>query len=144
MTEGLERLIEMLSRSAAATDDAQKRRIAIGNWAAMVGALILARMSENSDLSNEISERDTRLAQLYGPDRHGTARVGEATNSSENPHSRFTMQTRRPPNLRPASISGESLLQNPTFRRRQRVTLKNVAPGDCAQLRGAAPHRTSA
>ncbi|CAN2533698.1 hypothetical+protein [Methylocapsa aurea] len=54
MTEGLERLIEMLSRSAAATDDAQKRRIAIGNWAAMVGALILARMSENSDLSNEI------------------------------------------------------------------------------------------
>ncbi|OAI30592.1 transcriptional regulator [Methylosinus sp. R-45379] len=54
MTAGLERLIEMLSRSAPATDDAQKRRIAIGAWAAMIGALILARMSENSDFSNEI------------------------------------------------------------------------------------------
>lgn len=32
----------------------RKRRAAIGSWAAMVGALILARMSADSELSDEV------------------------------------------------------------------------------------------
>jgi TetR/AcrR family transcriptional repressor of nem operon len=54
MTAGLKRQIESLSRVAPGPDEACKRRAAIGSWAAMVGALILARMSEDSELSDEI------------------------------------------------------------------------------------------
>jgi TetR/AcrR family transcriptional repressor of nem operon len=54
MTAGLRRQIECLSRVAPGEDEAQKRRAAIGSWAAMVGALILARLSDDSGLSNEV------------------------------------------------------------------------------------------
>jgi TetR/AcrR family transcriptional regulator, transcriptional repressor for nem operon len=54
MTAGLERQIEHLSRIAPGADEAHKRRAAIGHCAAMVGALILARMSDNSELSDEV------------------------------------------------------------------------------------------
>lgn len=54
MTAGLKRQIERLSKVAPGTDEAGKRRVAIGSWAAMVGALILARMATDTVLSEEI------------------------------------------------------------------------------------------
>jgi TetR/AcrR family transcriptional repressor of nem operon len=54
MTQGLRRQIERLSRGAAGESEAEKRRAAIGNWAAMVGAMILARMSDDPELSDEV------------------------------------------------------------------------------------------
>jgi TetR/AcrR family transcriptional repressor of nem operon len=57
MTAGLERQIERLSAGAAGADAAEKRRAAIGGWAAMVGAMILARVSNDSALSNEVLDQ---------------------------------------------------------------------------------------
>ncbi|HET6158332.1 MAG TPA: helix-turn-helix domain-containing protein [Dongiaceae bacterium] len=54
MTAGLKHQIERLSRIAPGADQARKRRAAIGSWAAMVGAMILARMSDDSELSDEV------------------------------------------------------------------------------------------
>lgn len=54
MTAGLRQQIELFSRSAPGATDAQKRQAAIGSWAAMVGAVILARMSDDPHLSNEL------------------------------------------------------------------------------------------
>jgi len=54
MTAGLRRQIERLSRSAPGTTDEEKRRAAIGSWAAMVGAVILARLSDDPELSDEV------------------------------------------------------------------------------------------
>jgi len=53
MTAGLKAQIERLSRIAPGTP-AHKRRAAIGSWAAMVGAMILARMSDDAELSDEV------------------------------------------------------------------------------------------
>jgi TetR/AcrR family transcriptional regulator, transcriptional repressor for nem operon len=54
MASSLKRQIELLSRTAPGADKAHKRRATIGTWAAMVGALILARMSDESDFSDEM------------------------------------------------------------------------------------------
>lgn len=54
MTAGLKRRIEGLTQAFHASDEALGRRAAIGSLAAMVGALILARASDDVDLSNEI------------------------------------------------------------------------------------------
>jgi TetR/AcrR family transcriptional repressor of nem operon len=54
MTAGLKRQFEDLSRIAHGKDETERRRNAIGNWGAMVGALILARTSNDSQLSDEI------------------------------------------------------------------------------------------
>lgn len=63
MTAGLKRQIERLSKVAPGADEAHRRRAAIGSWVAMVGALILARMSDDSALSDEIlSETGAWLA----------------------------------------------------------------------------------
>jgi TetR/AcrR family transcriptional repressor of nem operon len=59
MTAGLRRQIDRLSRISPCADEAQKRRNAIGTWASMVGAMILARMSDTSELSDEML-RETR------------------------------------------------------------------------------------
>jgi TetR/AcrR family transcriptional repressor of nem operon len=72
MTAGLKRQIEHLSRVAPGPDELSKRRAAVGSWAAMVGALILARMSDDSKLSDEIlSETRAWLAAQaqMGPGR---------------------------------------------------------------------------
>lgn len=53
MTAGLKAQIERLSRIAP-RGPAHKRRAAIGSWAAMVGAMILARMSDDAELSDEV------------------------------------------------------------------------------------------
>jgi TetR/AcrR family transcriptional repressor of nem operon len=57
MTAGLKRQIERLSRVAPGADDTAKRRAAIGGWAAMVGAVILARVSDDPALSDEVLEQ---------------------------------------------------------------------------------------
>src|SRR5690606_1028759 len=57
MTAGLQRQLERLGCEAPGADSAGKRRAAIGSWAAMVGAMILARMSEDRNLSDEILEQ---------------------------------------------------------------------------------------
>ena len=57
MTTGLKRQIERLSRIAPGQDAAQKRQTAIGSWAAMVGAMILARVSDDPALSSEVLDQ---------------------------------------------------------------------------------------
>jgi TetR/AcrR family transcriptional repressor of nem operon len=57
MTSGVRRQIERLSRIAPGKTDAQKRQAAIGSWAAMVGAMILARVSDDPALSGEILDQ---------------------------------------------------------------------------------------
>ena len=56
MTAGLRRQIELLSEGAPDADPAERRRAAIGSWAAMVGAVILARLSDDPRLSDEVLE----------------------------------------------------------------------------------------
>ncbi len=57
MTAGLRRQIDRLSRIAPGEDDAARRQAAIGSWAAMVGAMILARVSDDPALSEEVLDR---------------------------------------------------------------------------------------
>jgi TetR/AcrR family transcriptional regulator, transcriptional repressor for nem operon len=57
MTAGLRRRIELLSEGASGASATEKRRAAIGSWAAMVGAVILARLSDDPRLSDEVLEQ---------------------------------------------------------------------------------------
>lgn len=57
MTTGIEQQIERLSRVASGRNSALKRRTAIGTWAAMVGAMILARASDDPALSDEVLDQ---------------------------------------------------------------------------------------
>ncbi|MEA1833362.1 helix-turn-helix domain-containing protein [Methylobacterium durans] len=54
MTEGLRRQIARLGAVAPGADPEAARRAAIGSWAAMVGALVLARLSDDPRLSDEV------------------------------------------------------------------------------------------
>ena len=54
MTVGLRRQIERISQTAPGATESEKRQAAIGSWSAMVGAVILARMSDDPELSDEI------------------------------------------------------------------------------------------
>lgn len=54
MAEGLAAQIERLTRLMPGDNDAERRRAAIGNWATMVGALILSRSVGDEPLSDEI------------------------------------------------------------------------------------------
>jgi TetR/AcrR family transcriptional regulator, transcriptional repressor for nem operon len=53
LTDGVRRQIETVAEQSAGTK-AQKRRAAIGAWSAMVGAVVLARLSDDEALSDEI------------------------------------------------------------------------------------------
>jgi TetR/AcrR family transcriptional repressor of nem operon len=57
MTKGLKQQIERFSRVAPGENAAQKRRTAIGSWSAMVGAMILARASDDPTLSDEVLDQ---------------------------------------------------------------------------------------
>lgn len=54
MTTGLRSQIDRFAERMPGADDAEKRRAAIGNWAAMVGAVILARAVDDPVLSDEV------------------------------------------------------------------------------------------
>ena len=69
MTSSLKRLIELLSQTVPGADKAHNRHAAIGSWAAVVGALIPARVSDDSELSHEVLN-ETR-AWLAAQDRKG-------------------------------------------------------------------------
>lgn len=57
MTIGLREQINRLSRALPGTSDADKRRNAIGSWAAMVGAVILARTIDDPAFSDEVLDQ---------------------------------------------------------------------------------------
>lgn len=57
MTEGLKRQIEIFSKTAPGETEAERRQAAIGAWAAMVGAVILARLSDDPELADEMLEQ---------------------------------------------------------------------------------------
>ncbi|MGO8594022.1 hypothetical protein ACC796_36445, partial [Rhizobium ruizarguesonis] len=46
--------IDFLAAGAAGKTDEKRRQIAVGSWSAMIGALILSRISEDATLSEEI------------------------------------------------------------------------------------------
>ncbi|WP_046656700.1 TetR/AcrR family transcriptional regulator [Lysobacter capsici] len=54
MTEGLRQHLQHMTRMESAPDEATRRRQAIGAWSAMVGAVILARLSDDPALSEEV------------------------------------------------------------------------------------------
>jgi TetR/AcrR family transcriptional regulator, transcriptional repressor for nem operon len=54
MTAGLRRQVETLSRTAPGETPQERRRAAIGSWSAMVGAVILARISDDPALADEV------------------------------------------------------------------------------------------
>jgi TetR/AcrR family transcriptional regulator, transcriptional repressor for nem operon len=70
MTTGLKRQIERLSHIAPGEDATQKRQAAIGSWAAMVGAMILARVSDDPALSGEVLDQ-TKAWLAAQADDHG-------------------------------------------------------------------------
>lgn len=53
MTDGVERQIERL---CAGDTSAAARRAAVGSWAAMVGGIVLARLADDPELSDEVLE----------------------------------------------------------------------------------------
>ena len=57
MTEGLRSQIDRISKALPEVDADERRRVAIGSWAAMVGAVILARAIDDLTLSDEILEQ---------------------------------------------------------------------------------------
>lgn len=63
-TEGLKEQLDRLGRTGGGSED-QRRRTAITDWSAMVGALILSRLVTDSALSDEIlaAARDTLAPQ---------------------------------------------------------------------------------
>ncbi len=66
MTEGLRTQIARIEQALPEQGAAEKRRAAIGSWAAMVGAVILARAVDDAELSDEVLEQtrawiDTRV-----------------------------------------------------------------------------------
>jgi TetR/AcrR family transcriptional repressor of nem operon len=59
MTDRLRQQIVRLTALAPGKTEAEKRRAAVAGWSAMVGALVLARLSDDPKLSSELL-RDTR------------------------------------------------------------------------------------
>lgn len=57
MTEGLRTQIARIERAIPCDGSSDKRSAAIGSWAAMVGAVILARAVDDPELSDEILEQ---------------------------------------------------------------------------------------
>jgi TetR/AcrR family transcriptional repressor of nem operon len=69
MTAGIEQQIERLSGVAAGRTSALKRRTAIGTWAAMVGAMILARASDDRALSDEVLDQTRAWLETQARDQ---------------------------------------------------------------------------
>ena len=57
MTEGLQSQIDWIDKALPELDAADRRRAAIGSWAAMVGAVILARAIDDPKLSDDVLEQ---------------------------------------------------------------------------------------
>jgi TetR/AcrR family transcriptional repressor of nem operon len=74
MTAGLRDTIERLSHGAPGETGAARRRAAIGHWSAMVGALVLARLSDDLNLSDEILDEARAWLEAQEPRRAKPAR----------------------------------------------------------------------
>lgn len=72
MTEGIRAQIERLSRGLPEVNAADRRQAAIGAWAAMVGAVILARAIDDPALSDEVLKQ-TRAWIDAGLDHHAAS-----------------------------------------------------------------------
>jgi TetR/AcrR family transcriptional regulator, transcriptional repressor for nem operon len=59
MTAGIKQQLEHFSEGAPGSTASERRRAVIGSWSAMVGALILSRLSDDPELSAELL-RETR------------------------------------------------------------------------------------
>lgn len=57
MTDGLRSQIARIEKALPNVEPTDRRRVAIGSWAAMVGAVILARAIDDPELSDEILEQ---------------------------------------------------------------------------------------
>lgn len=75
MTAGIRHQLEHFGGATRGATEAEQRRAAIGSWAAMVGALVLARLSDDPALSDEILE-ETR--GFLKDARHARRRRGAA------------------------------------------------------------------
>jgi TetR/AcrR family transcriptional regulator, transcriptional repressor for nem operon len=82
MTAGVKRQIARLSRIVPGETDARKRQAAIGSWAAMVGAMILARVSNDPALSAEILKQTQSWLTAQTKDRHSRCSPASARRSS--------------------------------------------------------------
>ena len=71
MTEGVRSQIDRLADLLPAMDAADRRRAAIGSWAAMVGALILARAVDDPALSDELLEQTRAWVEAGTDPSHG-------------------------------------------------------------------------
>jgi TetR/AcrR family transcriptional repressor of nem operon len=71
MTAGIEQQIERLSRVTPGRTSALKRRTAIGTWAAMVGAMILARACDDRALSDEVLDQTRAWLETQARDQGG-------------------------------------------------------------------------
>jgi len=68
MTAGLRSQIGRLMKALPDIDAVDRRRAAIGTWAAMVGAVILARAIDDTTLSDEVLEQTrARIQAALGP-----------------------------------------------------------------------------
>ena len=74
MTEGLRSQIDRFSNALPELDAADRRRAAIGSWAAMVGAVILARAIDDRALSDEVLQQ-TRAWINAGTSQKAEARA---------------------------------------------------------------------
>jgi TetR/AcrR family transcriptional repressor of nem operon len=57
VTQGLRKQIERFAAGMQGVDPAVARRAAIGNWAAMLGGVILARLADDPELADEVLEQ---------------------------------------------------------------------------------------
>jgi TetR/AcrR family transcriptional repressor of nem operon len=87
MTTGIEQQIERLTRVAPGRSSALKRRTAIGTWAAMVGAMILARASDDRALSDEVLDQTRAWLDAQAKD-HGRRRSRKKPTSTRKRASR--------------------------------------------------------
>lgn len=54
LTDSMRRQFEQFALSAPGNDERERRVAAIGSWSAMIGAMVLARIADSDELSNEI------------------------------------------------------------------------------------------
>jgi TetR/AcrR family transcriptional regulator, transcriptional repressor for nem operon len=83
MTLGLARQIDRLAVAAPGRDTAERRRAAMSGWAAMVGAMLLARLSTDKALSAEILEATRAALASAGPAFPGAQRSEDGAGPAE-------------------------------------------------------------
>lgn len=74
MTAGIRHQLEHFAEPSSGVTAAEQRRVAIGSWAAMVGALVLARLSDDAALSEEILAGTRAFLRQAAPSRKKRAR----------------------------------------------------------------------